>query len=233
MANTVLPLVKIIKVGTIAFESTEMASTYNLQLKSDLGIGGGSAVTLIQTDQNILVDTGFEFEWIDTAENKKNNANILTTALKNAGIKPDDIDIVFITHWHKDHFGNIGILKNAKYTANKSLVKSFGLDDFIGIGDGEEIAEGIKAFQTPGHTIDHMSILVNTKYKSTKVRIAITGDAIISHSYFQIGQIWKYNADFFDSNESRKSILHIVESSDVIIPGHSVPFMTYKPEWLK
>ncbi len=226
------PIVKVIKIGTITHEASEIPSVYNLQLKYDLGIGGGSTVTLVEANRRILVDTGFDYESVDSAENKKRNASNLTGALKDQGIKPDDIDIVFITHWHRDHFGNLGIFKKARYMAAKPLVKRFGLDNFKGTDDGEEIAAGVKVALTPGHTIDHASILVDTTYRGIKVRIAIAGDAVISHSYFQTGHIWKHNADFYDAEKARDSLLHIINSSDVIIPGHGVPFMTYKPEWL-
>jgi hypothetical protein len=46
------PTVKIIKVGIIYQEASEMASTYNLQLKAELCIGGGSTVILVQSEKN-------------------------------------------------------------------------------------------------------------------------------------------------------------------------------------
>jgi glyoxylase-like metal-dependent hydrolase (beta-lactamase superfamily II) len=227
------PKVKIVKVGTITQEASEIPSVINLQLKAELGIGGGSTVTLIQGDKNILVDTGFEYEWINTSDNHEKNTENLIWGLKGQGLKPKDIDIVFITHWHKDHFGNLGVLKNARYIAAKPLVERLHPEGFNGVDDGEEIMDGVKAVFTPGHTIDHASLLVATVCGGIKARIAITGDAVISHSYFQTGRIWKNNADFFDADTARKSIKQLIEASDVIIPGHGVPFMTFKPEWQK
>jgi glyoxylase-like metal-dependent hydrolase (beta-lactamase superfamily II) len=109
------PKVKIIKVGTLCNEVSEMASTFNLKLKADLGISGGSTVTLIETEKRILIDTGFDYEWVDTPENHKSNARRLFQALCDEKITPVDIDIVFITHWHRDHFGNLGIFKKAQF----------------------------------------------------------------------------------------------------------------------
>jgi glyoxylase-like metal-dependent hydrolase (beta-lactamase superfamily II) len=226
------PVVKIIKVGTLCHEASEIASTFNLQIKSDLGIGCGSTVTLIETNKRILVDTGYDREWIDTPDNHKFNARSLRRSLSNQGITPHDIDIVFITHWHKDHFGNLGMFKKAQLMASSHLVKRFGLENFIGLDDGRKIVDGVKVLLTPGHTFDHASILVNTVFNGVKARIAIAGDVVISHSYFQAGRIWKYNADFYDSEALKNTVLRIIGSSDIIIPGHGVPFMTYMPEWL-
>jgi glyoxylase-like metal-dependent hydrolase (beta-lactamase superfamily II) len=232
MDNRKKPSVKIVKVGTICYEPSEIASNYLLQLKAGMGIGGGSTVTLIQADRTILVDTGFDFEWNSSKENEKRNANILTRALKDQRLKPEDIDIVFVTHWHRDHFSNIGIFKNARLLAPKSLVERFKLEKFEGINDEAYIDEGVKVIKTPGHTIDHASLLVSTDLNGVKARIAVAGDAIISCSYFQAGHVWKYNSDFFNEGETKKSISKIIASSDVIIPGHGVPFMTHKPGWM-
>jgi len=228
-----LPIVKIIKVGTLCHEASEMASTFNLQLKSDLGIGGGSTVTLIEAAQKILVDTGFDYEWKDTPDNNRSNARNLRQALRNEEITPDDIDIVFITHWHKDHFGNLELFKKAHFLASRLLVERFELEYFSGLDDGQQIMKGVKMVLTPGHTAEHASIIIESRLEGVKARLAIAGDVVISQSYFQAGHIWRYNADFYDVETLKNSILRIVESSDVIIPGHGVPFMTYKPDWLK
>lgn len=229
MNKTHPPLVRIIKVGTLCHEASELASTFNLQLKSDLGIGGGSTVTLIETGRRILVDTGYEYEWLESKDNVKRNSRILKRALRDCGIAPDDIDVVFITHWHRDHFGNLEAFKKARHIASKPLIKRFGLPGFTGADDGEEIADGVKVRLTPGHTADHASILVDTTFNGVKARIAIAGDAIVSHSYFQTGRIWRYNADFHNADEAKESVSRLIHASDVVIPGHGVPFMAYKP----
>ncbi|MBF8304708.1 MAG: hypothetical protein HW399_1083, partial [Dehalococcoidia bacterium] len=108
------PKVKIIKVGTTYIAPSEQASNILLQIKRDLGIGGGSTVTLIEADRRILVDTGFDYEWLDTPVNGQKNAENLMRSLKDLDMVPDDIDVVFITHWHKDHFGNLGIFNKAE-----------------------------------------------------------------------------------------------------------------------
>lgn len=229
MKKKMYPSLKIVKIGTICQEASEMASSYNLLLKSELGIGGGSTAVLIQGEKNILVDTGFDFEWLDTAANIEKNSADFAAELMSNDIKPDDIDIVFITHWDRDHFGNLDLFKKSRFMAAKPMVKRFHLDKFTGINDGEELTGGVKAVFTPGHTIDHASIIVQTEYAGIKIRIAVAGDAIISHSYFQAGVVWKNNADFFDIKASTDSISRLISLSDVIIPGHGTPFMTYKP----
>jgi len=228
-----LPIVRVIKSGTICFEPSEIASTLTSQIKTDMGIGGGSTVTLIETERKILVDTGFDFEWMDTPENNTENAENLSMALKSSSISPDEIDIVFITHWHRDHFGNLEIFRNVTRLASKDMIEKLKLNDFKGADDGEEIAEGVKVMLTPGHSVDHASIIVNSRLGDLNTRVAIAGDAVISYSYFHSGHIWRYNADFYDSELTLESMVRLVNNADIIIPGHGTPFMTYKPEWAK
>jgi glyoxylase-like metal-dependent hydrolase (beta-lactamase superfamily II) len=180
---------------------------------------------LIDGEHKILVDTGFECEWLTDEKNIEKNARNLKRALRDNGVAPDEIDMVFITHWHKDHFGNAGLFQKAQFLVSTPLSERFGQTDLVGINDGAEIAAGIKVAFTPGHTVDHASLIVDTRYNGMKTRIAVAGDAVIAHSYFQSGKIWKYNPDFFDEAAARASTHLIADSSDVIIPGHGVPFL--------
>jgi glyoxylase-like metal-dependent hydrolase (beta-lactamase superfamily II) len=228
-----LPAVRVVKVGTLRIEDSEAASPFSFQIKSELGIGGGSTVTLIKADRTILVDTGFDFEWLNTIDNHERNTRGLIKALREAEVAPDDIDVIFVTHWHNDHSGNLSVFKRAQYMTSKLLFERLRSDSFIGLDDQEEIAVGVRVLFTPGHTVDHASVVVETLLGGARVRVAITGDAVISHSYFQSGRIWQDNSDFYDITSARKSILRLVEHSDIIIPGHGVPFQTFQPVWAK
>ena len=226
-----LAKVKILKVGTLCLEASELASTFTIQLKSDLGIGGGSTVTLIEAERRILVDTGFDYEWVDTPSNGERNAENLVRALRDHGIMPDDIDAIFITHWHKDHFGNLEVFRKAGRLASKNMVYRFGLEGFVGIDDQDKIADSVRMMLTPGHTIDHASIIVDSVVGGIKARVAIAGDAVVSHSYFHSGRIWQYNADFHSVEAVRESMLRLIDVGDITGPGHGVPFMAFRPEW--
>jgi glyoxylase-like metal-dependent hydrolase (beta-lactamase superfamily II) len=85
---------------------------------------------------------------------------------------------------------------------------------------------GVEVLFTPGHTVDHASIIVNSMLGGLKARIAVAGDAVLSHGYLQSGRVWQYNADFHSAEAAAESIRQLLERCDVIIPGHGTPFMS-------
>lgn len=71
---------------------------------------------LIEADKKILVDTGFENEMLGlSSENVERNRKNLISELEHYGYLPDDIEVVFITHWHLNNF--------------KGISKTFGLSE--------------------------------------------------------------------------------------------------------
>ncbi|MBE8539678.1 MBL fold metallo-hydrolase [Geoglobus acetivorans] len=232
--------VKIIKRGTVtveAFEDPQKAPA----LKKLSGVGGGSTVTLIESDAKILVDTGFDCEWNPSKYNIMKNEKVLSFALKNFGLKSEDVDIVFITHWHRDHYGNLRLFENCEIVTSKPAVERHGLD-FTGARDGKRIADGVWVMYTPGHTVDHASLILETeKMRYTEkggfggqivgigsVRIAIAGDAVVSESYYLLGKVWRYNQDFYSEKEAMESVRKIESTADYIISGHGGMFAIHR-----
>lgn len=217
--------IKLIKIGTLAFEEFEQPESTLVAMKHLCGMGGGSNVTYIETeDKKLIVDTGFEYE-VDTSErNKERNMKMLREALANFGLKPEDIDLVFMTHLHRDHFGNLGVFKAAEVIALKSLADHFGLDIRVAKA-GEEIADGVGVMTTPGHTEHHASLLLQTEriFQNESLgspNIVAAGDAIVSHSYYLQNKFWHYNTDFFSAEKAIESIKELCDVADFIIPGH-------------
>ena len=172
----------------------------------------GSTSTLIKSDKNILVDPG------SFANEKK-----LLDALKGEGLSPEDIDIIILTHTHIDHTTNVHLFNGAKImlkfaggeypgqvqTLNKGFLERGNLID------NPEIARDVRVIFTPGHTLDMMSVVVDTE----KGVVVVAGDAIRVPRLTDLEEreIEMITADMDAYEESRRKIL---ELADFIVPGH-------------
>lgn len=153
-------------------------------------------ITLIKNENlNIVVDPGI-----------LESQQILIDALKNEGLLINDINIVFITHSHIDHYRNVGMFSNAK------TLEYYGLWDKNSCSEwSENFTNDIKIIKTPGHNYDGITFLVKTKEGT----IAVCGDVFWKENYPEKDE---YASDDKQLKESRKKVL---ELADYIIPGHA------------
>jgi glyoxylase-like metal-dependent hydrolase (beta-lactamase superfamily II) len=132
----------------------------------------------------MLVDTGRSKILIDTGNGIGGLSRGVGRTLQHlqaSGVKPEDINTVFLTHGHGDHITGLTsdgkptypnarlVMGEAEYNfwttqANPSdSVKAnlIGLKDrFTLLKAGEGIAPGLTAVATPGHTAGHMAVMV-------------------------------------------------------------------------
>jgi N-acyl homoserine lactone hydrolase len=96
-------------------------------------------------------------------------------ALAGVGISPADVKVVVNTHLHFDHAGQNAVFRHAPFYVQRAELERARREqawftdwfDFAGarfeLLDGEgEIAEGVRVVPTPGHTVGHQSVLVDT-----------------------------------------------------------------------
>jgi glyoxylase-like metal-dependent hydrolase (beta-lactamase superfamily II) len=107
--------------------------------------------------------------------------NGVREALSKAGVKPEDIEILIITHLHFDHVANVQLFHNARIFVQKKEWKSAfdppihyrlvydtkmiqPLEDMdLCLIDGDvKIAEGLRAVFLPGHTEGHQGVAIET-----------------------------------------------------------------------
>jgi glyoxylase-like metal-dependent hydrolase (beta-lactamase superfamily II) len=235
--------IQIIKQGSLTLEAFEHPLPSIIAMKYLSGIGGNSTVTCVESDVKILVDTGFEFEMDQGRDNIARNKKLLIQSLKNHALTPHDIDILFITHWHADHFMNYDLFSDSEIIMAEPAVKRHHLE-FTKVCEGDTIANGIQVIFTPGHTVDHASLLLSTKPMMYKQRsqhggiitgvgenkVVIAGDAIVSANYYALNKIWNYNSDFHSESDAKQSVEKICEIADYIIPGHGGMFENIRKE---
>lgn len=132
---------------------------------------------------NILVDVGFG------PERQPQMGNVIP-GLREAGVNPGDVDIVYLTHFHGDHI--MGLIDsdgkpnypNARYITGETewnhWMETWAQSDqeshrtlhammeslegkFSFVADGDEIARGVCVVNTPGHTPGHTGLLLESE----------------------------------------------------------------------
>jgi len=175
-------------------------------------IASPSTVLIRDRELNILVDPG-------------SNKKLLLKKLAEENLKPGDIDMIFVTHYHLDHILNIRLFPDCDVLDGNEINKDDKIFEY-----SEKIPKtDIKVIPTPGHANEHASLLV----KTDKGNIVIAGDLFWwrkneeqKTDYDSL--INKKDPDVKDLEkliESRKKILRI---ADYIVPGHGKMFMVKK-----
>ena len=104
----------------------------------------------------------------------------LLPALAEAGVAPEDVDVVFLTHLHVDHVGwNTDrdgrlVFPNARYVTHGDgiafarasgrphIERTILAVEFEEIDGAADIAEGVTAFPLPGHFPGHMGLRIDS-----------------------------------------------------------------------
>jgi len=122
----------------------------------------------------ILVDTGVGWPTELVHEWKIVNRHA-ADALAEHDLSPADVRIVINSHLHFDHCGQNAVFKHAPFYVQRSeldfarrrKIPTNEWFDFAGakfeLLDGDsQIAEGVRVVATPGHTVGHQSVIVDT-----------------------------------------------------------------------
>ncbi len=121
----------------------------------------------------IMVDTGVGWPTDLVREWKVVNRH-MADALAEHDLSPADVRVVINSHLHFDHCGQNAVFKHAPFYVQRSELERARRQeettaewfDFAGarfeLLDGDaEIAEGVRAVATPGHTVGHQSVFVD------------------------------------------------------------------------
>ena len=137
---------------------------------------------LIQHDgQQLIWDTGFpaKLKGGSHVQDQMTATLKVTLAeqLQQLGLKPADIDVVAVSHMHGDHVGQAAEFPQARLVVGKAdFEQSTGKEDPFGpwrgankpvtlaTGDVDIFGDGsVVALHSPGHTPDHLTLLVKLK----------------------------------------------------------------------
>ena len=201
-----------------------------------------------------IVNTGSHLVLFDTGMGTQKmfgpTTGRLLKSMAEAGIKPDEIDAVAITHAHIDHIGglvddaNARLFPNAKIYINQADYdfwtdesdpmknKDFVAharknllpykDQIVFIKDGQEIVPGVTAISAPGHTVGHMVFMLNSEGKQA----CFVGDL----THHQILLVERPRLEFAYDTDPKQSAQTRVKMLDMFA-ANKIPIMAYHFPW--
>ena len=169
-----------------------------------------STTTLIEeSGKRIIVDPGI-------------NRKLLLQKIKVEGLRSEDIDIVFMTHYHPDHVFLAAIFKNALIVDGDIVYEKDKETEYKGRIPGTKV----KVLATPGHAHEHTSLVVETD----KGVVVVAADVFwwmdseeqkVDDVKALLDKEDPFTKDKDALLKSRKQVLQI---ADWIIPGHGKMF---------
>ena len=197
-------------------------------------------------DKLILFDTG-----MGTARNFGPSTGRQQKSMKEAGIKPEDIDAVVFSHAHIDHIGGVVddsgkvLFPNAQYYIAQSdfdfwtdeskangPLKDFVVharknlmpirDRLVFFKDGQEFLPGVQAMAAPGHTVGHTIFTVTSAGKSFVFLGDLTHHPILLLEKPRMQ--FSYDTDPKQAAETRVKLLDT-------IAANKIPVMSYHYAW--
>jgi glyoxylase-like metal-dependent hydrolase (beta-lactamase superfamily II) len=152
--------------------------------------------------------------------------DLLSLALKKSGVHVDQIDLIYATHLHPDHFRCASLFPKARWLASRHELTNW--QDRLSGMDKElmerfqpvegQIIDGLSILETPGHTLGHTSVL----FKHKGQLIIIAADAVLAKEYYEHVEVHPISENPEQAKDTIKKIKAL--SPDWIIPGHDEPF---------
>jgi glyoxylase-like metal-dependent hydrolase (beta-lactamase superfamily II) len=197
-------------------------------------------------DKLVLFDTG-----MGTAKGFGPTTGRQQKSMKEAGIRPEDIDAVVFSHGHIDHIGGVVddnskvLFPNAQYYIAENdfefwtdegkaggPLKDFILharknlmpvrDRLVFYKDGQEFLPGVQALSAPGHTVGHSIFMITSEGKS----FAYTADL----THHPILLMEKPRMEFAYDSDPKLAANSRVKMLDMLA-ANKIPVLAYHYPW--
>jgi glyoxylase-like metal-dependent hydrolase (beta-lactamase superfamily II) len=154
------------------------------------------------------------------------NSDMLLKALEVHGLKVEDIDMIFLSHYHPDHFLNIRLFPNTPIY-DGGVIWTKDKEEFF-----KDFLPGttIKVLPTPGHSTEQASLLIETEDKG---KVFLSQDVFWWEDGKQKSDTVEDLINLEDPFANDKAALMasrklVLETADWIVPGHGKMFQNPK-----
>jgi glyoxylase-like metal-dependent hydrolase (beta-lactamase superfamily II) len=135
---------------------------------------------------------------------------------RRTGLKAADIDSVFVTHHHDDHWFGLAHFPDAKWFAAPEVADAINrtqrLPKPIEPASGPAFA-ALTLVPTPGHTASHHSL----HFRCDGYSVVVAGDAVMTRDHWRERQGHHNSADLA---QAAQTIGQISALADIVVPGH-------------
>ena len=195
-------------------------------------------------EKKVLVDSGpcspewskkYHWPMTQTPEQQPDRA------LRLAGIEPESIEVLILTHLHWDHAYNNHLFPNAEFFIQQAELRyaisplpihssgyeavSMGMQPdyythtkYTVLKGDQEILPGVSALLTPGHTPGSMSVVVDT----AKGKYIIASDTVPTYESWEGNPVIKHipNTIHIGLVEYYESFEKLEKVGGIVLPGH-------------
>lgn len=208
-----------------------------------------SPVVLKIGGKTVAIDTGNGLAAFEASKGAVGNCQ---NNMKAAGIDPKSVDIVLISHLHGDHINGlknadgtpaypnaeikVAATEWAFFTNDANIEKASATNKrnfenvkkvFAGLKPtqfeaGKEVAPGVTAIASPGHTPGHTSFVVSSGSK----RVLVQGDIALFPGVFMRNPDWKvmFDNDGDVAIATRRKIYDMASVEKLPVIGYHFPF---------
>ena len=165
----------------------------------------------------VLIETGGRRLIVDPSPHPDDLGRLL---FDRCGLRPGDVDEVFLTHRHGDHRFGLKLFEGKPWLMADAELEVWRRSESASpaISARFEPAEGrlpagFSLLFTPGHTTTHHSLLMPSPWGT----LVVAGDAVMTPDYWLAEEGYHNSVDF---EAATASIRKLKELAAIVIPGH-------------